>query len=86
MVDAKLFKHSIYMDIWKGLSLKHLQFWLNERDYEQLKRRAKEMGSTPYQIGKKLVKEFLNGNGASSLIVYAIYYSLIVATIVLVLL
>jgi len=37
------------------INLKHVQFWLNDEQYEKLKREAEKHGLTPYAYLKQLV-------------------------------
>jgi len=37
------------------INVKHVQFWLNEEQYERLKREAEKHGLTPYAYLKQLV-------------------------------
>lgn len=66
--------------------MKIVNTWLNEKEFKQLKERAKQLEKTTYAILKKLLKEFLEDKNAGlCLLVWQVCYSLIATCFILVL-
>lgn len=71
---------------FNGVSLKHVDTWLNEKQFKTFIKTAKREGVTPYTLTKNIILKFLEDKHeeaiAKTIVFYFFLYSMFVATLI----